>query len=109
MNLPLALHATKKGLSLAFTELLDSPEVDVKNVQIKTWSLKRTANYGSKHYDEEPLEVRAATLSSDGKTVMLEIPDLRPTWCMEIKYSFRSVKGAPVVGVIHNTIHQLAD
>ncbi|MBC7817084.1 MAG: hypothetical protein IAG10_09380, partial [Planctomycetaceae bacterium] len=100
---------TKSGLKLTFTEPLDPASLGVKNVQIKTWSLKRTANYGSNHYDEKSLEIRAAKLSADSKTLTLDVVDLRPTWCMEIKYSLRSADGTPIHGVIHNTIHELAD
>jgi hypothetical protein len=109
MNLPLKLNARKSGLNITFTDALDPASIDPKNVQIKTWSLKRTADYGSKHYDEKPLVVRAASLSSDGKTLTLDAPDLRPTWCMEIKYALRSSAGQPISGTIHNTVHELAD
>ena len=109
MHLPIGLHATKSGLKLTFTEPLDPSSLDVKNLQIKTWSLKRTADYGSKHYDEKPLEVRRATLSSDSKTLTLDIAELHPTWCMEIKFALRSATGTPIQGTIHNTIHELAD
>jgi hypothetical protein len=53
--------------------------------------------------------VTAAALSSDGKSVTLTIADLQPTWCMEIRYALESPEGAPVAGVIHNTIHRLGD
>ena len=109
MHLPVGLHATKSGLQLTFTEPLDPAALDVKNLQIKTWSLKRTADYGSKHYDEKPLEVRRAKLSSDSKTLTLDIAELHPTWCMEIKFALRSATGTPIQGTIHNTIHELAD
>lgn len=109
VHLPTQLHATKSGLKLTFTEPLDPASLDIKNVSIKTWSLKRTANYGSKHYDEQTRTVRAVTLSSDAKTLMLDIADLSPTWCMEIRYTLRSVTGTPIVGTIHNTIHELAE
>jgi len=107
--LPTQLRATKSGLKLTFTEPLDPASLDIKSVSIKTWSLKRTKDYGSKHYDEQPLTVRTATLSSDAKTLMLDIADLSPTWCMEIRYTLRSVTGTPIVGTIHNTIHELAE
>ncbi len=109
MHLPQGLNATTAGLKLTFTEPLDPASLDSKSLQIKTWSLKRTADYGSKHYDEKSLQVRSATLSSDSKTVTLDVTGLRPTWCMEIKYRLRSATGAPVEGTIHNTIHQLGD
>jgi putative heme-binding domain-containing protein len=109
MHLPIGLHATKSGLKLRFTEPLDPTSLDVKHLQIKTWSLKRTADYGSKHYDEKSLQVRGVTLSADAKTITIDVADLRPTWCMEIRFAFRSVTGAPVQGLLHNTIHELAE
>ena len=107
MHLPIGLHATKSGLRLTFTESLEPAAIDARNVQIKTWSLKRTANYGSNHHDEQPLAVRGTKLSVDGKTLTLDIANLRPTWCMEIKYTLRSSTGQPINGTIHNTIHEL--
>lgn len=71
--------------------------------------VKRTADYGSKHYDEKPLEVRAAKSSADAKTITLDVAELRRPWCMEIKFSLRSATGTPVQGTIHNTIHELSD
>ena len=108
-RLPIALHATTRGLQLAFTDPLDRPAIDARAVQVKAWSLKRSASYGSEHLDEHPLVVRGATLSPDGCTLSLDIADLAPTWCMEIRYALRAADGAPVSGVIHNSIHALAD
>ncbi|MGE3776119.1 MAG: DUF6797 domain-containing protein, partial [Pirellulaceae bacterium] len=109
MNLPVQLHATRSGLNLTFTEPLDPTSIDVKNLQVKTWSLKRTANYGSKHYDEKMVPVKAAALSNDGRALRLDVVDLRPNWCMEIAYTLRSQDGAQVQGIIHNTIHRLSE
>jgi putative heme-binding domain-containing protein len=113
-RLPLRLHATKRGLELAFTEPLDPAGIDppalaAGALQVRVWSLKRTAEYGSDHYDERPLAVRNATLSADGRILGIEIADLAPTWCYELRYSLRARDGAPVNGVIHGTIHALAD
>jgi hypothetical protein len=108
MQLPIELHARHSQLELTFTEPLDAIGLDAKAVQISTWSLKRSASYGSKHYDERPLAVRGAALSSDGRTLTLEVPELAPTWCMEIRYTLRARDGELVSGVIHNTIHALA-
>ncbi len=109
MHLPAELHATKSGLKLVFTEPLDAASVKPENIHVKTWGLKRTANYGSQHYDEKSLAIKSVSLSADGKTLTLAIPDLKPTWCMEIGYSLKSTEGLTVDGVIHNTIHQLVE
>ena len=107
MHLPLELHATTSGLKLVFTEPLDAKSIDPANIHMKTWSLKRTANYGSEHYDEKPLTVRSVSLSDDGRTLTIDAEDLRPTWCMEIQYSLNSEDGHSINGTIHNTIHRL--
>ncbi len=108
MHLPVELHARKKSLSLTFTSPLDRAAVaDVGNYSIKVWNLKRTANYGSKHFDERELAVSRATLSDDGRTLTLEIADLAPTWGMSISFALTGADKTPVRGVIHNTIHSL--
>ena len=106
-DLPVALKARTGALELTFTDALDPKDVDTKNFDIKVWGLKRTQNYGSKHIDEKPLKVTKATLSDNGLTVTIDLPDLVPTWCMEIKYRLVGKDGQAVVGVIHNTIHEL--
>ncbi len=105
--LPVGLSARKSGLTLTFTDPLDPASLDLENVHVKTWGLKRSANYGSNHFDEKMLPVQRALLSADGKQLSLEISDIKPTWCMEIEYSFRSRDGKRVTGKIHNTIHRL--
>lgn len=55
MHLPVGLRATKQGLKLTFNESLEPDSVQPEHVKVKVWSLKRTANYGSKHYDEHEL------------------------------------------------------
>lgn len=108
MHLPAGLKATTSGLQITFTKPLDAASVKQTDAfAVKTWSLKRTANYGSTHHDERPREIRSATLSQDGRTVTLDVAGLEPTWGMEIKFALRAANQAPVRGVIHNTIHQL--
>ncbi len=108
-HLPLGLHATQAGLKLTFAESLDPAALDSPQVKIKTWSLKRTANYGSKHFDEKRLEMQKTTLSEDGQTLTIQCADLQPTWGMEIRYTLKFADGATVSGVIHNTIHSLTE
>jgi putative heme-binding domain-containing protein len=107
--LPINLQAAKSGLRLTFTEAIDPDSLDEKRISVKTWSLQRTANYGSEHFDEKFLEVTETALSADGKILMLRIPDIQPTWCMEIQYDLQTAAGDSVRGTIHNTIHELVD
>jgi putative heme-binding domain-containing protein len=107
-NLPAGLSATKRGMTLTFSDPLQAAAAsDPKNFRVKVWSLKRSASYGSKHYDEHELNVASARLLGDSRTVELTIPEIAPTWSMEIRYSLRGADGRPFDGVIHNTIHSL--
>ena len=106
-DLPVGLKAKAGGVEIAFTDALDPKAVDAKGFDVKVWGLKRSKDYGSKHVDVKPLTVAKATLSTDGKTVRLDLPDLAPTWCMEVKYRLKGTDGRPVLGVVHNTIHEL--
>lgn len=107
-DLPIGLKARAGGVELTFTDPLDATAAaDAANYGVKVWGLKRSQNYGSKHIDEKPLSVKKATVSADGKTVRLDLPDLAPTWGMEIVYRVKGRDGRPVAGTIHNTIHEL--
>jgi putative heme-binding domain-containing protein len=110
LRVPIGLNARRSGMAITFSGPLErEAAADPARYAVKTWSLRRSEQYGSKHYDERPLAVRGARLSDDGRTVSLDMPEIQPTWCMEIKYSLKGAGGQSVDGVIHNTIHQLGD
>ena len=95
--LPVKTEASKGKYKIIFSDPLPAKA----NFKVKVWNLKRTANYGSKHYDEHALEITEVTIS--GKQAILTIPDLEPTWGMEISCDF----GNKIKRVIHASLHQL--
>ena len=78
-----------------------------ENYAVKIWGLKRTANYGSNHDNERNLKVTGVAVSADGRTVLLKIPDVETTWCMEIRYRIKGANGEDVNSMIHNSVHRL--
>jgi hypothetical protein len=97
-------------MEITFTDALDrAAAADPANYALKTWALKRTANYGSPHVNEQQLPVEAVTVSEDGHTVRLKIAKLRPTWGMEIVCRLKSSDGKPFERVIHNSVFELRD
>jgi putative heme-binding domain-containing protein len=107
--LPIGLAAHTVGMTVTFSQTVDRESgSNPDNYLVDTWGLKRTANYGSKRYDEESLPIKSAKLSADGRSVRLEIPDIRPTWCMEISYKLKSETGKTFTGTIQNTVHELS-
>jgi cytochrome c5 len=108
--LPIGLHARTNGMEIQFSDALDPGSAnDPKNYAVKVWSLKRSADYGSKHIDEQSLNVAGATLALDRKTVFLKIPELRPTWCMEIKCALRGADSTDFTRTVHNTVHYMIE
>jgi len=108
-HVPLAVHASRGALSLTFSEPLDPASVQPDAFAFKVWSLKRSAEYGSKHYDEHPREIAGARLAADGRTVKLEIPALTPTQCYELKARLVGKNGERIDRSLHGTIHRLAE
>jgi cytochrome c5 len=106
--LPIGLHARANTIEITFSDKLDAEfATKIENYAVKVWHLKRSADYGSKHYDEHALQVTKATLGSDGKTVTLTLPELKPTQCMEIVATLKGNDGSEFKRTIHNTIHSL--
>ena len=109
LRLPLELAAVRGGLRLRFAEPLDPASVAPAAFTLRTWSLRRTSNYGSSHHEEKLLPVAAATLSTDRCTVELAIPDLAPAWCYELRWRLRAADGGAVDGVLDGTIQGLGE
>ncbi len=108
-HVPLAVHAAKGSLTVTFSEALDPASVNADAFALKVWSLKRTASYGSKHYDEHPLEITGARLSADARTLTLNSAALAPTQCYELKVRLTGADGAAIERSLHGTIHQLSE
>ncbi|HZO84015.1 MAG TPA: heme-binding protein, partial [Verrucomicrobiae bacterium] len=108
-HLPLAVHAMKGALRVTFSDPIDPASVNTDAFAFKVWSLKRTADYGSKHYDEHPLDITAAQLGPDAHTVTLDIPALAPTHCYELKARLQGTNREAVERSLHGTIHRLSE
>jgi hypothetical protein len=108
-HVPLAIHATVGGLELTFSEPLHRDGVSPDAFAFKVWSLKRSANYGSKHYDERSMAITAVRLEADLRTLILKIPELRPTDSYELKFRLVGQSGEVIERAVHGTIHRLAE
>jgi sugar lactone lactonase YvrE/mono/diheme cytochrome c family protein len=108
-HLPLAIHAAKGALAVTFSDPLDRASVKPDAFAMKVWSLKRTKNYGSKHFDEHAIPITATDVNADGRRITLTIPALAPTQCYELLTKLRAADGSPVDRSIHGTIHQLSE
>jgi hypothetical protein len=117
LHVPVALRATRRGISIQFSDGLDPSSAADPNFSVSRWTYRRTAKYGSQDYKisqkdligRDRVEVTEVKLSEDGKSLLLEIPDMQPSMQMEIKYTATFSDGTKVSQVIENTIHTLPE
>lgn len=110
LHLPVSMRALETGMELTFSEPLDeAAAMDPDSYTVSTWQLERTRNYGSQRLDTKTLSIEDIRISSNRKTVQLVIPDIAPTWIMQIDYHLRAGDGTAFEGSIQNTIHDLED
>jgi glucose/arabinose dehydrogenase len=108
--IPIGLNAKKRGMKITFSDKPDAESMaNVENYKVETWDLERSRAYGSKHYNVKTLAIEKVEVSADGKSVLLVLPDIKPTWVMQISYQFKGRDGVMVPGLIQNTIYQLGE
>jgi hypothetical protein len=114
-HMPVEFHVLKDGLRITFANALDPNSAsDVANYALEQWNYTYTGNYGSpelspadpKVKKHDPVELKSARLDKDGRTVFLEIPNLRPVDQMKIKLHLKAADGTPITQEIYNTIHK---
>ena len=110
LHLPVAMKALATGLELTFASPLDRAVAeDPSQYTVTIWDLKRTRNYGSDRYNTQDLPIDRVILAEDGKTINIHLPDIQPTWVMEVNYALQGADGKPFEGVVQNTIYALAE
>ena len=116
LHLPTALHVGKDEIAITFPEPLATAEAnDAANFAIEQYNYNWWSTYGSPDLSlakpgekgRDKVEVRAAKLSPDGKTVTLAIPGLKPVMQMEIKLQLRAADGAEIRTMIGSTINKV--
>lgn len=104
-NLPVKMEAFTDGIDIHFSEPLSTAQA--KEIAITTWAYKRTANYGSKRFDNQKLKISSTELKNGNKTLSLKVVGMKPVWQMSIKYNLTGADGKEFAGEIQNTIHHL--
>ena len=108
LQLPVSMRALQGALELGFAEPLEQAKAEMaKSYTITTWDLRRSRRYGSSRYNTKTLPIDGAALSGDGKLIRLAVPDLAPTWVIEVSYDLASKRGTTFSGLVQGTLHAL--
>ena len=109
-------RATASGIELTFTHPLDpAAAIDTDRYAAESWNYRRTKEYGSPEYSvadpdrrgRDPVEIKSAKLSADGKTVSLGIPGMKPVHMLRVRCRIRAADRARVSLDVYYTIHKL--
>ena len=113
---PVGVKTRADGLDVTFGAPLDpASATNLENIGAAWFNMVRSGNYGSDEYKlsdpkkkgRESVEVSSATLSADGRTLSLKIPDLKPVHCLVLKFKFKAADGSPADSELDYTIHRL--
>lgn len=113
---PTAVKHYTNGIALTFTAPLD-PEIaqDPDSYHGEQWNYLWSQAYGSADYKpsapgiegHDPLEIVSATLQPDGRTVFLEIKDLRPVMQIKIDYQLTAADGHEFRNTYYGTLNRV--
>jgi hypothetical protein len=111
-----SMRVVSDGIEVTFSDPL-SPDAatDIDNYAVEQWNYRWSANYGSPHFKvsnprtrgQDEVEVYDVVLRPDGKTVFLEIEDLKPVMQMQISFNIRSAADQTIKGDIWLTINKV--
>lgn len=118
VHLPSGLHVASNGVNITFTSGMDEASAsDEQNYAVEQWNYEWTEKYGSPEFSvanpgkqgHDSVAVKFVKLSSDRKTVFLEIPEIKPVMQMRIRFRLKAADGAPVEHEIYNTINRVPE
>ncbi|MGB7347855.1 MAG: DUF6797 domain-containing protein [Pirellulaceae bacterium] len=103
------------GLRLTFNFAMDrSTAENLGSYQVNHWNYKRQSSYGSDQYSPstgkqgvEKLDIVTATLSDDGRSVLLAVPDLKPVHQVHVIVNTKSTDGSEFAEEIYWTINRV--
>lgn len=90
---------------MQFTEPIDGQAGSKGKFSVRVWDLKRSERYGSDHQNERELEIQRVEVLPDRGAIRFEVPDLRPTWGLEVRYEIPMADGQMAIGELHGTMH----
>ncbi len=116
VRMPEEVRIRPTGIEVTFTTPLDaSLAEDLGSYSLEQWNYRWSSNYGSKDYKpsapdqlgRDKVEVKSAKLSSDKRTIFLEIGSVRPVMQSLLKVDLKTADGATLKYDIYHTINKV--
>ncbi|MEI6236075.1 MAG: DUF6797 domain-containing protein [Planctomycetota bacterium] len=120
-NAPMEAKIANNSITITFNEKLDPASVqDASNWDVRRFNVKYTSGYGSDEYsliDEtkkhrcgdhasrDVVEVKSVKLDADGKTVKVELADVKLCTNMVIRYKIEGADGSKIKQELDYTVN----
>jgi hypothetical protein len=116
VRMPVGFTPAKSGLKIDFATRLD-PETaaDPDSYSVERWNYSWSGAYGSPEFSvaqpaerkHDRLDIRSARLINEGRTVLLEIADMKPADQIKVRFNIDAADGETVRDEIYATVYQL--
>ncbi|WP_073060922.1 DUF6797 domain-containing protein [Fodinibius roseus] len=115
--LPTDFRITPRGVELTFSEPLDPGSAENRqNYHLQRWEYIYSQQYGSPEISlrnpeaegRDSVTVQSAKLSEDGRSVFLEIPDMRSVMQMKVEYDLAFEDGKSASNALYPTVNWLS-
>jgi hypothetical protein len=88
---------------------------NIDSYAIERWNYKWSSKYGSPDLSvknpaqegRDTVSLRRASLSEDGRTVLLEVEDMQPAMQMKIRYNLKFASGKQVRSDLYATVNKV--
>ena len=116
-RMPIDFSVTTTGVELRFTDPLDPQTAsDLTQFSAERWNFFWSGAYGSPDYsvtrpkdpNHDKLNIRFAHLSADGRTLVLDIADMRKSHQLQLNLKLHTADGTPIERVMYLTVPVLA-
>jgi glucose/arabinose dehydrogenase/mono/diheme cytochrome c family protein len=115
VTLPREVVPMKNGVLLRFDVALDRAKAaNPANYSLQTWSYQRTYKYGSPMYKadgstgQDELPASSAYVSTDGRSVFVGVPGLKPVMQMRVGWAIATAAGQSFSENAYTTPYELA-
>ena len=114
IRLPSSYAVQTDGIAIGFDEPLDPASLrQEESIRVEQWNYRWSSTYGSYHHSvAEPervghdvLNVDEASLSPDGKRLLLRIAGLQPVDQIQVSLDVRTAEGVPMQANLYGTIN----
>jgi type 1 glutamine amidotransferase len=112
---PVGYRVEPDGVRLTFDQPLDATSAaDLSKFHVGRCDYRWSADYGSKNWSVidpkkegiDKVNVTAASLSDDRRSLKLTFADMRAAMHTKIEYDVRTATGAPLKGAVYTTIRE---